>query len=242
MGLLDLPGPVFDVIEGAVADHLPPLWRLGLWAAFGALASIELYRLLSPQRRIAEAVADLRRARSALDRFDGAFGDAMPLMGRMLRAAGRRLMLVAPAAVLASLPALALLVWLDGAYGARFPDPGEAVSVHAQPAPLAAQLRESDDGSAVVEVVVIDEAFQPVVRAAVPKPVSTLYKWNWGNLLVGNPAGYLPPEAPVDRIDIEFPRIQVLKVGPSWLHGWEASFFAMFLAFAVVARWARRVV
>lgn len=239
-GLLDLPAPVFGAIESAVAEHVPPLLRLGLWAAVAALASIELYRLLSPQRRINAAMQRLRQAQLALAGFDGEFNEAVPLMGRMLRASGQRLLLVFPAAIGASLPILALLVWLDGAYGARFPDPGQPVAVHARPGGLDARLEAAEAGTPVV--VVTDASRQPVVQAQLPAPVPTIHKWQWWNTLIGNPAGYLPKEAPVDRIDIELPRVEVLDVGPSWMRGWEVPFFALFLVFALVAKWARKVV
>lgn len=241
MGLLDLPAPLFGAVEEVVADHVPPLLRLGLWAAVGALASIELYRLLSPQRRINAAMQRLQQAQRALAGFDGEFNDAMPLMGRMLRASGQRLLLVFPAAIAASLPILALLVWLDGAYGARFPEPGQPVAVHARPGGLDARWQDAAAGAAGT-VVVTDSNQRPVVQAALPAPVPTIHKWRWWNALIGNPAGYLPKEAPVDRIDIELPRLQVLAVGPAWVRGWEVPFFALFLIFALVAKWARRVV
>lgn len=239
-GLLDLPAPLFGAIESAAAEHAPPLLRLGLWAAVAALASIELYRLLSPQRRINAAMQRLRQAQVALAGFDGEFTDAVPLMGRMLRASGHRLLLVFPAAIAASLPILALLVWLDGAYGARFPDPGQPVAVHARPSGLDARLEAADAGAPVV--VVTDASRQPVVQAQLPAPVPTIHKWQWWNALIGNPAGYLPKEAPVDRIDIELPRVEVLTIGPSWMRGWEVPFFALFLVFALLVKWARKVV
>lgn len=238
-GLLDLPAPLFETVERA-AGELPALVRLGLWAALGALVSIEVYRLVSPQRRIAEAMAELRRTQQALEQFDGAFADALPLMGRLLSLAGRRLALVLPAAVIGSLPALALLVWLDGAYGARFPQPGTPVTVRTDRPLLDARWQET--GRTSGEVVVTDAEHRPVVRTDVPAPVSRIEKWRWWNLLIGNPAGYLPAAAPVDRIDIDLPKVEVLPLGPSWIRGWEPSFLALFLAFALVARWARRVI
>lgn len=240
MGLLDLPAPLFSAVEAALADYAPPLLRLVLWAAVAAFASIELYRLLSPQRRITAAATDLRQAQHALAGFDGEFQDAMPLMGRMLRASGRRLMLVFPGAVAASLPILALLVWLDGAYGPRFPDPGEPVAVHAEPSQLNAQWLGLDDSQ--IGAVVVTDGTREVIHAAISAPVSTIHKWKWWNTLIGNPAGYLPTEAPVERINIELPRNEVLSVGPSWARGWEVPFFLLFLVFALAVKWARKVV
>lgn len=241
MGLLDLPAPLFGAIEAAVAAYAPPILRLVLWAAVGALISIELYRLLSPQRRITAAAADLRQAQFALNGFDGEFQDAVPLMGRMLRAAGQRLALVFPAAIAASLPMLALLVWLDSTYGSKFPEPGQTVAVRTEAPNLDARWQGVGGGTAG-EVVVVDETRTPVVRAPVPAPVPVIHKRQWWNTLIGNPAGYLPKDAPVERIDIELPRREILSLGPSWMRGWEAPFFLLFLVFALLTKWARKVV
>lgn len=239
MGILDLPGPLFGAVEGWMAGFAPPMLRLMLWAALAAFASIELYRLMSPQRRITAAAAELQRCQRALNGFDGEFRDALPMMARMLRAAGRRLGLVAPAAVAAALPILALLVWLDGAYGRRFPNPGEPVAVHAEPARMTARWDGAQDGRAG-KIVVVDDG-REVVRATLATPVATLHKRQWWNLLIGNPAGYLPSDAPVERIDIGLPRQRLLGAGPSWASGWEAPFFLSFLVFALALKRARRV-
>ncbi|MEQ8815211.1 MAG: hypothetical protein RLO51_20580 [Thalassobaculum sp.] len=239
-GLLDLPAPLFGAVEEVLAGHVPPLWRLGLWAALAALVSIELYRMLSPQRRIAAAAADLRRAQGALASFDGEFRDALPLMRRTMAAAGRRLAMVFPASIAAALPILALLVWLDGAYGARLPDPGQPVAVKAEPAGLEARWVDAAGGRD--GAVVVTDGPREVARAAVQAPVTSIHKWRWWNLLVGNPAGYLPPAAPVERVDIDLPRNELVGVGPPWMRGWEVPFLLLFTVFALVARRARRVV
>jgi hypothetical protein len=53
-----------------------------------------LYLVLSPQRQIARAKADAIAARTALDRFDGEFGDAWPLIRAVLGTALRQLALI----------------------------------------------------------------------------------------------------------------------------------------------------
>src|SRR3546814_16772176 len=108
------------------------------------------------------------------------------------------------------------LVWLDGAYGARVPDPGQPVAVHARPAGLEAHWRGAATGAAG-SVVVTDADRRPVVEAEIAEPVPTIHKWRWWNALIGNPAGDLPQEAPVERLEIELPRLEVLGIGPSWL-------------------------
>ena len=53
MGLLDLPAPLFDWVDNRLLSMLPPLARIVLWAVVAAVASLAIYRLFSPQRRIA---------------------------------------------------------------------------------------------------------------------------------------------------------------------------------------------
>lgn len=238
MGLLDLPAPLFAALDRLAAE-LPPLARLALWAALGGWLSIELYRLLSPQARIAAAADALRAAHRDLDAYDGAFAGARPLMTRLLATAGRRLLLVAPAAIAASLPVLAMIVWLDTAYGRRFPAAGEPVTVRVSPAGY--QARWEDEGAAGGAVVVTAAAGREVLQTPVPVPVTVVHKRRWWNLLIGNPAGYLPPDAPVEAIEVDMPSRDVTGTGPSWLRGWEAPFLAVMLVTALLAKTVRRV-
>jgi hypothetical protein len=56
--------------------------------------------------------------------------------------------------------------------------------------------------------------------------VPMLHKHQWWNVLIGNPAGYLPDQLGVKRVDLDLPPKVYLPFGPTWLHGWEAVFFA----------------
>src|SRR5690606_10223294 len=113
MGLFDLPSPFLSLIDGWLGNFLPAWVRVLLWAALGAFVSMELYRLASPQKRIAGIKAALRQAQERVSGFDGEFEDAWPLIRRMLSLAFRRVALVFPATILASLPLLFVILWLD---------------------------------------------------------------------------------------------------------------------------------
>src|SRR5215510_10542054 len=142
MGLLDLPAPFFDLVDSGLAV-LPPLVRLILWAIAGAAVSLALYRVLSPQRRIAEAKAAALEARRRLNAHDGDLESALPLMRQSMKAALRHVGLVFPAAIAASLPVLALLIWLDATYGYQLPQGSEAPAVSVQPASYSGQWQPS---------------------------------------------------------------------------------------------------
>jgi hypothetical protein len=54
--------------------------------------------------------------------------------------------------------------------------------------------------------------------------VPVVHKRAWWNLLLANPAGYVPDEALVSRVELALPGRRYLAIGPDWLRGWEAAF------------------
>jgi hypothetical protein len=234
MGLLDLPAPLFDFVDGRLLGALPPLARLILWAVAGAAVSLALYRLLSPQRRIAQAKAAALDARRRLNAHDGDLDSALPLMRQSMQAALRHVGLVFPAAIVASLPVLALLVWLDGAYGYQLPQDRQAPAVSVEPATYSGQWQSN--GSIEVR----DKAGAEIARLTLAQPVTHLEKRQWWNALIGNPAGYLPDQGPIERVTIALPERQYLPVGPDWLRSWATvALTALVIASLLIMRIAR---
>jgi len=234
MGVLDWPGLGFARIDEMMAG-LPAPWRLVFWAMAAAALSMAIYRFASPQRRIAQAQIEAQAARQALDRYDGEFADAWPLIRQVLRTALHRIGLVLPGVLLAMLPILAMLVWLSTSYGYRFPDTDDTVDVAAIPSSTGVHAELS---------VMPHQATQPqkrrlllrdqtgAIAAAIPlrQPVPVVEKRRWWHTLIGNPAGYLPDDSVIDRVDIALPAQEMLQMGPAWLRGWEPLFFAVMLS------------
>lgn len=234
MGLFDLPAPLFDFVDRNLLGALPPLLRLILWAVAGAAISLALYRWLSPQRRIAEAKAVALDARRRLNAHDGDLESALPLMRQSMKAALRHVGLVFPAAIAASLPVLALLVWLDASYGHQLPRGAEAPAVSVQPATYSGQWQP--DGSIHVR----DAGGAEVAHMTLAEPVTRIEKRQWWNVLVGNPAGYLPEQGPVERVTIALPERQYLPIGPDWLRSWATvALTALAIASLLIMRLAR---
>lgn len=238
MGLLDLPSPVFALIDGWLSGALPPLGRLLVWAAVGAVLSIELYRAASPQRQIARVRRVLGHMQQRMIGFDRAFSEEWTLIRRMFRLALRQVALVLPASVLASLPVLLCVIWIDTHYGTSYPPPGTHVSVRV---PGEFEGRWIEGPQAGPRAAVFDPAGSPVAEVPIPAPSRHVGKWQWWNALVGNPAGYLRNDMPVDRIDIALPRQQFLPFGPDWLRGWEPAYFGTLMLFALAFKTIRRI-
>ena len=114
--VVEIAATIFAPIDGLLASVAPPLARLALWGAASGLASMLLYRLLSPQRRIALGKTELTQARRDLDACDGDLKDAWPLMRRLLNVALAQVWRTAGPVLIASLPLLGLLAWIDSAY------------------------------------------------------------------------------------------------------------------------------
>ncbi len=72
-------------------------------------------------------------------------------------------------------------------------------------------------------------------------PIATIHKRQWWNMLFGNPAGYLPDDGAVERIELGLAPNEHLPFGPSWLRPWYAVFFAALLAGSLAVKFVGRV-
>ena len=221
MGLFDLPGPLLSWLDGGLGQVAPPTLRLILWGLLGGAASMALYWLLSPQGKIAAGKADAAAARRALDAYEGEFGDAWPLIRRVLGQALRQLRLVLWPALVASLPAICLIVWVSTAYGYSFPARGSDVEIRTTPDHLQATLADASPRA----IVVTDAAGEALGTIPWAAPVDTIHKRQWWNLLFGNPAGYLPADAELERLELALAPNEYLPFGPAWLRAWYTVFF-----------------
>lgn len=227
VGLLDLPSPWLQRVDDALAPLLTPAGCLVMWAVLAAVASLELYRLVSPQQRVKALTAQANTARRALAGFDGDMGEAWPLLRENLALPFKRLAVVLPATLLAALPVLILIAHLSRHYAYEFPPEGQAPDIYVA-APFQAQWQTPPR-----QVEVRGPGGELVLRARVAAPSPVLHPPQWWNGLLANPGGYLPDDSPVARIVLDLPKQQFVPVGPSWLQGWEALFFSVLLLAAL---------
>lgn len=230
MGILDWPAPAFGAFDTLMADALGPFGRVLVWALICAVISMLLYKWLSPQTRIKAIKERLKEARQAMAEDNGEdFAEGMKLAKAQLAQSLKLVGFVIGPAVLASLPALALIVWLDGQYGYSCPAPGQQVSISAQPDNVAIEQvginpAGMEDGACpVVQVPGANDGETYLVAPAAAIPV--IHQKQWWNLIIGNPAGYLPDDSPVTQLRFELPTQQIISAGPDWARGWELTFF-----------------
>src|SRR5690606_6684830 len=156
------------------------------------IACLELYRVTSPQKRIARIKRDAKQAQQALASYDGEMEGAWPLIKSTLGLSLQRVAIVTPATLLAAYQVVALLAWMRNSYSHVFPPGNEPAAVEVA-APLEGRWLDSGidappriqarrpDGGVVLELPLL---------AAIP----VIHKRQWWNLLIENPAGYLPDD------------------------------------------------
>jgi hypothetical protein len=172
-----------------------------------------------------------------LNAHDGDLESALPLMRQSMKLALRHVALVFPGALIASLPVLALLVWLDGAYGYQFPQDRSAPTIAVEPQTYSGEWRASGTGG---QIELHDGTGAEVARVTLAQPVTRIEKRHWWNLLIGNPAGYLPDNGPIEGVTIGLPERQYLPIGPDWLRSWlTVALSALVVASLLIMRIAR---
>jgi hypothetical protein len=250
MGVFDLASPAFAWLDGLMS-WLPATIRLIVWAVVAGFVSMALYRLTSNQAKLAAIKAEMAALRKQISEFDGPFSEMWSLTGRNIALALRQLWVTLWPAVIASVPVIFLLVWVSNTFDATMPNPGQPVGVEAFAAdgqtlpPLHWQgedVQAAGDATWTVAwpdagtpVRLVDGDDQVVLTLPTAAPVGVLHQRRWWNVLLGNPAGYLPP-GPVDAVEIDLPTQEYLPFGPGWLRGWIPLFFAVVIAVSLALK------
>jgi hypothetical protein len=246
-GIFDIPAPLLTWADVALGHVLPDRARLVLWAVLAGTASMALYWLVSPQRKLESARRATAEARQALAAYDGAFDGIWPIMGRSLSTSFRHLGLALGPALVGSLPVLVLMGWMAGHYGYELPAAGEKVRVYGEPADRALVwpdgIRVDGEGpwtlswpGADQAVRLTDASGQTMLTLPLSRPVPVIHKRAWWNMFFANPLGSLPENAPVDLIGVEMRTKIFLPFGPGWMRGWEAPFILAVLLASVTVK------
>jgi len=244
MGIFDLPAPLFAWADQAMSAFMSPTLRLVLWGLVAAVLSMGLYWMFSPQDKLTDIKTRALAARRDLNAFDGDFAEAWPLMRSMLGLSLRQLAMTTRPAVLASLPVLALIVWLGTAYGYHLPADGEVIGVQATPDVQAlAELRTAENGSTEnpPRLVVTDPSGAVISDISLAAAVPTIHKKQWWNTLIGNPLGYLPDDGKIEAIVFDLPANDYLGFGPGWLRPWYVLFFTILVLGSLAIKMVGRI-
>ena len=247
---------MFDLVFGTIDSLLAflPLWlRVTLWGFGLGGGSMLMYGWLSDQERIAEVKEDVEVARQKMQGYDGEeFGPLLEMVKESLGLSVKQLKIMLGPTLAAGIPILGLLIWMEGAYTHKFPEPGAQIKAVVEPAgalqdedpaatwqpsgavaPLDGEQRE-EEGAASVELtwpsadatvqLVETGSDRPLITLPTKVPRARITQKSWSHWFFPNPAGYLPADGPVDRVTIYLPTRTVLPFGPHWLQTWHVLF------------------
>lgn len=236
MGLFDFPFPLFERLDRFLEGSLLPVGRLVVWTVAASIITMALYRLFSNQKRLAHLKAESARARRDLARYDDNFQGLIALIARLLKLSAKQVCLTAGPAIVASLPLLSLVAWLSTAYDHALPKSGSIIEVLILPTDQ--EARWAPEAEAVGSrgrwritwpgpgetVRLLDNLGHKIVSLPLRAPVPIIRKRVWWNAILGNPAGYIPQDVAIERIEFALPEIRVIDFGPNWLRSWKAAF------------------
>lgn len=243
----------------ALIGFLPDWARISVWGlVLGALTMV-LYGWLSPQERIAEVKEKLEEARRDMQEYTGTdFGPVLEKAQKSLRLSFRQLRIMLGPTLIAAIPIIAVLIWMEEDYKYELPEPGEAVEAEVRPESALtdqppdatwtpSDAVESRDGAAVTfdwpeeasddpPRLVTTEGGNELLTVPLSAPrarVSKTSAWHW---FFANPAGYLPDDGPVRAVSLDLPHRYVVPWGPDWMRTWHALFLVMLSISAVAAK------
>jgi hypothetical protein len=250
LGILDWPGIVFGLINDVLLLALPLPVTLVFWAFVSGWATMWVYWATSNQDKLAALKPQVKAVQDKLKTYDGEFSGLIPLIRENFRLSGRHIGLAIGPALIAGIPVLFVLVWGSNEFGAYFPEPGEPVNVEvssesverdadnwrwigtesrhlpsAVDEPLRWRLAWPDD-TARLETA----GGKAALELPLESPAPIIHERQWWNLLIGNPAGYLPDDNPADTVRMGLPTHEILPIGPDWMRGWLFTYFVVLIA------------
>ncbi|MDZ7790994.1 MAG: hypothetical protein U5L08_10980 [Xanthomonadales bacterium] len=261
LGILDWPGLLFGLLNDLLLLALPLSVTLLFWAFVSGWATMWVYRATSNQEKLAALKPQVKAVQDKLKRYDGEFSGLIPLIKENFRLSGRHIGLAIGPALIAGIPVLFVLVWGSNEFGVHFPPAGDRVNVAVSSNSVE---RDADNWrwvgtdarhlpSAVdeplrwrlawpSETARLETAGGEAAVSLPPEaPTPLLHKRQWWNLLIGNPAGYLPSDNPVDSIEMDLPSHEILPVGPSWMRGWLFTYFVVLVVVSLGFKFYWRV-
>ena len=252
MGLFDLLAPILGAVDHVLETFVPGGLRLVGWGILSGWLTMLLYRRFSRQQAIAEMKAAQKQLQDRIASFEGEFSQLMPMVKRAFALGFRQLGLSIGPALLATIPILFIVAWVATNFVYEAPPAGADLDVKVEP--VAGALSWSASAIAAPEesgwtiqwpaegqTVTLSDGDAPVLSLSNDELHGVIHKRRGWNLLIGNPAGYLPPDQPTEVVRIDLPQTRYLPFGPDWMRGWMLVFFGAFLAASVAFKFLLKI-
>ena len=229
-GVLD---PIWALLD-SILSFVPPLGRVMIWGCLAGVASILLYKIVSPQKRLAilkDESDSLKRKIKGLAADDPAY---KTVAATAIKVSLRRLYLSLVPAVISSLPVLFLVVYLDTEYGLSQPIPGEPVALLSDDADVEFRVDRGQrfssgwvfDWPSAGEVVTVnDTTGEQILRIDRHSKPGIASKVGAMSLLFGAPAGQLAKQGTIERLVLQTPPRDLLIPNNIAPYQWTVPFF-----------------
>ncbi|MFO1039498.1 MAG: hypothetical protein U1E45_21855 [Geminicoccaceae bacterium] len=244
-GVLNAVFPALNALDDAMATVMPAWLRLVVFGILSGAVSMGLYSLLSNQEGIKAQKAKLQDIQRQLKAAGDDLALTMSLSRQNLSIAFGLLGRSAVPAILSSLPIVFIIAWLAVHWGYQAPPEGTPVPVTLAPAdvPVAVEPAGLLSGQGA------DLALQwpaPTTTLQILSGGTSLWtgtaealastgevgRPRWYSSILGNPAGYLPADGPLDTFSVALPEQELLGFGPWWVRTW---WFVYFLTVVIVS-------
>jgi hypothetical protein len=244
-------GAAFDTVDAWLAPLVSDGVRIGGWAVLTGVASMAIYALTSPQRKLKALAAATTETQKTLSACDGDFAVAWPLIRKLLSTAFARLGLTLAPSLAAGLPVILVLIWMDGRFGYAAPRAGETVAVEISPpsASVNWQPRDAAESSDVSQWIVRwpDASEHVQLRSAdgatlfampnAPHPEVT--RRDWWHAVMGTVA--LPVDSPIESLRIKYAPREFTSIGPAWVRSYLTIFLVMTCIASITVKFAFRI-
>lgn len=252
MGLLEMPGLLLGGVDALLPRAVPDALRVLAWGVLAGVAGMALYRLVSPQQRLADVRAELAAAQRALMDYDGDFSGLWPRLRRQFGLALRQLLLTLGPSLLAGLPVILMWTWMMQRFDHVPPQAGEPVPVRVEPVQpglrwMPSSLQPDAEGRVQLiwpapgaAVQLQDEHGRELARIDATAP-PLLLQPGAGDWLFGRGQARLAAGGVLQAVQVELPPRRFLPVLPGWLAGWETLYIAATVAASLFFRWRWRL-
>ena len=250
-GWFDLPAPLFDLVDRALAAAVPGVLRVTLYGLAISYLGMVLYARLSNQQRLRAVQRLTRRVRARLHDPDIEFDALLAASKRSLVLSLRHLGLVLLPSLVTLLPLLFVLPWLSNRFGSELPAPGTSLTWCVHPIERAVDVRIGNavlDDHGCVQAPWPERAMpitlrgETIAEAPWHGASGVLHARRWWNRLIGNPAGELPKTVGDLEIHVALPEQSLLGFGPAWLGQWLFWFLFPGLIAGLYWRWRWKLV
>lgn len=217
----------------SVIQFLPANGRLLFWGIAAGIVTMLVYRKLSAQNVLSDLKEQINDLKKEMKSVDSSSKEYRTIVGQSLKLSMKRLKVSLTPALLASLPILLVLPFLDYEYGYSKPSPGTPVAL------LSDQAQELNvDKGRLFEkgwvfnwpgneeaITVNDNSGNELMVITKDSHSGVASKSNLTQFLFGAPAGRLPQDAIVEQLTIAPLAQDLLIKNITMPYQWTGTFF-----------------